>query len=124
MVTSAVTGMSAVINIGGSVAEAFNWSMDRNTEAVEATSFDSAGNREFVPGLFGWSGSFSTLRFMNKTGSQAAASFQVGASAGTATPKFSGAIIITNEPCATPVDGRVEYAYTYTGTGVCTAATS
>ena len=124
MTTAAVTGLAAVINIGGAVAEAFNWSMDRNTEAVEATSFDSAGNREFVAGLFGWGGSFTTRKFLNQTGSQAAATFMVGAAASAANPKFSGALIITNEPVAVAVDGAVEYGYTFQGTGVCTAATA
>jgi len=124
MTTAAVNGQAAIINIGGSIAEAFNWSMDRNTEAIEATSFDSAGNREFIAGLFGWGGSFTTRKFLNQSGAQAAATFQVGASVTAALPKFSGALIITNEPVAVAVDGAVEYAYTFQGTGVCTAATA
>jgi len=124
MVTSAVTGKAGSISVGATTAEVFAWTMDRNTEAVEATSMDSGGNREYIVGLFGWSGTYSTLRFANRTGSQAAATFQVGASVGTATPTFKGGVIITNEPISCPVDGRVEYAYTFTGTGACTAATS
>lgn len=124
MTTSAVSGKAGVVNIGGSVSEAFDWSMDRNTEALEATSFDSSGNREYVDGLFGWGGSFSTYIFLNQTGTQAAATFQTGAAAGTATPKFTGSILITNEPIACAVDGIVSYAYTFQGTGACTAATA
>ena len=124
MTTSAVTGKAGVVNIGGALSEVFNWQMDRNTEAVEATSFDSSGNREYVAGLFGWAGSFSSYTFSNKTGAQAAATFQVGASADTSNPKFTGSIIITNEPVSVPVDGAVEYAYTFQGTGACTAATA
>lgn len=120
----AITGKSASINIGSAVVRAVSWSMDRNTEAVEVTSFDSSGNREYVAGLFGWSGNFTTLLFLNKTGLQSAATFQTGASAGTDTPTFAGSILITNEPVAVAVDGRVEYAYTFTGTGACTAATA
>jgi len=124
MVTSAVTGKAGTVNISGALSEVFAWTMDRNTEAVEATSFDSSGNREYVVGLFGWSGTFSTLRFANKTGSQSGATFNVGATTTSALPSFRGAIIITNEPISCPVDGRVEYAYTFTGTGACTAATT
>ena len=124
MTTPALTGKDGVVNIGGVIAEVTQWSMDRNTEAVEATSMTSGGNREFVAGLFGWSGTFTLLKFINKTGAQAAATFQVAAAAGTASPKFSGSILITNEPVTVPVDGRVEYAYTFTGTGANTAATA
>lgn len=124
MITSAVTGLAGVVNIGGAFAEVTAFTIDRNTEAVEATSFDSSGNREFVAGLFGWSGTFRTLRLANKTGAQAAATFQVAAAAGTSTPTFAGALIITNEPVSTPVDGIVEYNYTFTGTAALTAATA
>jgi len=124
MTTSAVTGKAAVITIGTAVAEANAFSVDRNTDAVEATSFDSAGNREYVAGLFGWSGSFTTLRLINKTGAQAAATFAAGATAGTSNPTIAGAIIITNEPIALTVDGITSYGYTFTGTGACTAATA
>jgi len=122
--TAAVTGKAGVVNIGGAIAEVTQWSMDRNTEAVDATSMDSGGNSEFVDGLFSWSGTFTTLAFINKTGSQAAATFQVGAAPSAANPKFTGALILTNEPVAVPVEGRVEYAYTFQGTAACTAATA
>ena len=124
MVTSAVSGKAGVVNVGGALGEITQWQMDRNVEALEATSMSSSGNREFIDGLFGWSGSFTALDFVNQTGTQAAATFQVGATVTAALPKFTGSIIITNEPVATPVDGRVEYAYTFTGTGACTAATA
>jgi len=120
----AVTGKAGVVNIGGSVTRVTAFTMDRNTEAVEVTSFDSSGNREYVAGLFGWAGTFNALKFLNQVGLQAAATFQVGAAAGTDNPKLSGSIIITNEPVNCPVDGRVEYGYTFTGTGACTAATA
>lgn len=123
MVTAAVTGKAGIVNIGGVVAEVTQWSMDRNSEAVEATSMSSAGNQEFIVGLFGWSGTFTTLAFLNKTGAQAAATFQVGASASAANPVFTGAIILTNEPVTVPVEGRTEYAYSFTGTAALTAAT-
>lgn len=119
-----ITGKAGVVTIGATVAECTTWQMDRNTEAVEVTAMDSAGNREYIAGLFGWGGSFTTLTFLNKTGSQAAASFDVGATQSATLPRLSGAIIITNEPANVPVDGRVEYGYTYQGTGVCTAATA
>lgn len=118
------TGKAGVVTIGATVAECTTWQMDRNTEAVEVTAMDSGGNREYLAGLFGWSGSFTTLKILNKTGSQAAASFDVGATQTADLPRLSGAIIITNEPASVAVDGRAEYGYTFTGTGACTAATA
>jgi len=120
--TNAVHGKSGVVNIGGAIAEVSQWSMSRVTDATEATSFDSAGNREYVEGLFGWTGSFTSLVFANKTGLESAATFQVGAAAGANTPTFAGAIIITDEPVAVDVNGVVQYAYTFTGTGANTVA--
>lgn len=122
--TSAVTGKSGVVNIGGVVSEVTTWSMNRTNEPVDATSMSSSGNKEFVSGLNGFTGSFTTLAFLNKLGSQAAATFQVGAAASAANPKYSGAIIITDEPVTVDVAGVVNYSYTFTGTGVCTAATA
>lgn len=122
--TNAVHGKSGVVSIGGTISEVTQWSMSRVTDASEATSFTSAGNREYVAGLFGWTGSFTTLVFANKTGLQSAATFQVGATAAANAPVFTGSIIITDEPVAVDVNGVVQYAYTFTGTGTCTAATS
>lgn len=124
MATSAVVGKAGVVNIGAALAEVTTWSMDRNTEAVDATSMSSGGNREFLPGLFNWAGVFTTLLFANKTGGPNAATFQVGATADVSNPKFTGQIIITNEPVEVAVDGVVQYAYTFQGTGSVTAATS
>lgn len=124
MTTAAVCGKAGVVNIGAAILEVTQWRMDRNTDALDATSMDSGGNREYVVGLFGWTGTFTTLKFANKTGSQAAATFQVGAAANAANPKYAGAIIITNEPVECTVAGVVQYAYTFTGTAGCTASTA
>ncbi len=125
MTTTAVSGKAGVVNIGGVVTEVTEWTLEHNVEALEATSMSSGGNREFVAGLEDWSGTFTTQALLNKTGAQAAATFQVGAAAAAATPVFSGAIIITNEPVATPVGGdTVKYAYTYQGTEALTVATA
>lgn len=124
MTTSAVSGKAGIVSIGATVNEVTQWSMDRTVEALDATSMSSAGHKEFVAGLDGWTGTFTTLAFVNKTGSQAAATFQVGAAASAANPKFTGAIIITNEPVAVDVGGVVNYAYSFTGTAACTPATA
>jgi len=124
MATSAVSGKAGVVNIGGALSEVTSWQMDRETEQLDATSMDSSGNRDFVDGLLTWRGSFTTLVFANKTGSQAAATFQVGTAAGASTPTFSGAIGIENEPVEVPVDGVVQYQYSFVGRLACTAATA
>jgi predicted secreted protein len=122
--TNAVTGKAGVVTIGATVNEVTAWNVDRTTEAVDVTSMSSSGNGEYVAGLFRWNGAFTTLNILNKTGSQAAASFDVGATRSAYLPRVSGAIIITNEPVNCPVDGRVEYGYTFQGTGACTVATA
>jgi hypothetical protein len=125
MTTSAKAGKAGRVQVGATVTEVTGWTLDRTTDALDATSMASSGNREFIDGLFGWTGTFTSLTFINKTGSQASATFDVLAGTPAATtPRFSGAIIITNEPVACEVGGVVQYAYTFTGTGACTAATA
>ena len=122
--TNAITGKAGVVSIGSTVNEVTEWSLNLAVEAVEATSMSSSGNREYIDGLKGADGSFTTLRILNKTGTQAAATFQAGASTSASEPKYTGSILITSEPIAVPVDGRVQYAYTFNFTGAITVATS
>jgi len=115
--TNAVHGKSGVVDIGGVIAEVTTWNMNRTAAADEATSMTSGGYQEFVEGLRGWAGSFTTLVYAAKLGLQNAATFQVGASASTYAPVCTGAIIITDEPIQVDVNGVVQYQYTFTGTG-------
>ena len=122
--TSAVHGKSGVVSIGGVIAEVTTWNVSRTAAADEATSMTSAGNQEFVEGLRGWTGAFTTVVYATKIGLQSAATFQVGASAASNQPAITGAIIITDEPVQVDVNGVVQYQYTFTGTGACNIAVS
>ena len=125
MTTGAKTGKGGSVTIGSAVAEVTAWNISHTVDAVEATSMDSSGKGEYIPGIERWSGSFNTLKVLNKTGSQAAATFDtLAGTAAVTSPRYSGAIIITDEPVAVPVDGRIEFAYTFQGTGTCTVATA
>ncbi len=123
MVTAAVTGKAGVVKIGAStVAEVTAWSVDRPVEAILATSMDSAGNNEYVEGLKGWSGSFTSLLYdaLVAVGGAQAGTFQVGAVASAGAPILTGSVIITNEPVAVTVEGRTEWQYSFQGTGALT----
>ncbi len=110
-----ITGKLGSINIGGAVAAVVDWQIDNNTEPVETTNMDDLGKQSFIDGIEGWSGSFTTLTLLNKRGSQAAATFNTGATPSASEPQYSGAILISNEPTTTTVAGRQEHAYTFSG---------
>lgn len=120
MPTTAVAGKTGIVTVGTAVAEVRGFSVVREVEALDATSFDSSGNREFIDGLAQTSGSFTTLVFLNKTGAQAAATFQVGAAPAANQPSFSGAINITSEGVEADVEGEWGYSYDYTFSGAVT----
>ena len=123
MTTAAVHGKSGKLSLGGSeVLEVTNWSMARPTETADATSFTSGGNRERITGLKDRTGSFTCLRFQNIAGSVLVGTFQVGQSAASNQPTFAGSVVITDEPVTVPVDGRVEYEYSFEWTGAETVA--
>ena len=113
MVTGAIAGYNGSVNIGGAIAEVFNLDWDELTEALEATSFDSAGNsKEFIPGLIGGNGSFESFVADIATGAHAASTFSIagGRSA-------SGAIVITRKGTGVPVAGLQTVAYDFTFNG-------
>ena len=123
MTTAAVHGKSGKVSLGGAeVLEVTNWAMARPTEVADATSFTSAGDREFITGLKNRTGTFTCLRFQQIAGSTLVGTFQVGASAASNQPTFAGSVIITDEPVTVPVDGRVQYEYAFQWTGTETVA--
>lgn len=120
MVTTAQSGKTGSITIGTAVAEVNGFTINREVEALDATSFDSTGNMEFIDGLAQTNGTFTSLVFLNKQGTQASATFQSGASPATNNPSFAGAIVITTEAVAHEVAGVVTYSYNYTFSGAVT----
>lgn len=114
--SNAIPGFNGSVDIGGAVAEVFNLDWDELAEALESTSFDSAGNsREFEPGLLGGNGSFDSFVADIALGDHAASTFSI-----TGGRSASGAIVITRKGTGVPVDGLQTVAYDFTFNGVIT----
>ena len=111
--SAAVSGKSGRVIIGTTVAEIVEWSLNRTVDAIDVTSMDSLGHKQFIAGLDGADGSFSTNVFVNKTGEQLDVTLGVGASAAANTPDITGAVVITSEGFAVPVDDKVAYTYDF-----------
>ena len=109
MSTAAIAGLNGSVDIGGAVAEARNVAITLDSDAPDATSYDSAGWKEFIEGLKGGNGSFETLVTPTlAVGVHAAATFAVSGG-----ESYAGKIIIQNVSPSAPVDGVAAYSYTF-----------
>jgi len=115
--SSAVSGKTGAVKVAGTLTGVSGFTVTRTVDQLDATSFDSAGNRDGVDGLFGWNGTFSTNEFADLTGSQGVASFQVHTTAAANSPTFSGTVSIGECATESSVDGLALHTYTYTGRG-------
>lgn len=114
MATAAIAGLNGSVNIGGAVAEARNVSLSLDSDSPDATTYDSAGWKEFIAALKGGSGSFETLVTPTlAVGVHAAATFAVAGG-----ESYAGKIIIQTVTPAAPVDGVAAYGYTFVFSGV------
>lgn len=104
------------------VAEVRNWTVNRPTKALDATSMSSGGWREKKAGVREFSGNFEILKYLDIAGSVAVGSFFTGTAAGSNTPAFSGTILITDEPAECPFDDLVVYKVNFEGSGSLTSS--
>jgi len=112
MATTSVCGTTGSVSICGEVT---NIKIDITLDTPEATSMSSSGNKEFLPCLKGWSGSFDSFLLGTTIGAHASATFTL------ATGKtVSGNIIITDIKINDEVAGVVTFNYTFNGTGAAT----
>ena len=116
--------MAAIAGKGGSVvcssAQTMvkNWTVNHTGDALDATSFDSSGVREFVAGLTGWSGNFganwSTVNNI-AVGSSAKGKFRLGSTS--VGHLLHGKILITGIAYGCDPAGVVTQDYTFQGSG-------
>ena len=117
--------MAAFAGTGGTVTFAsghtvnvFSWSIDYTAEALESTDFASGGNREFIPGLKGWSGSYEcrldSADTVDAPGAAPAGAVFTGEGAATT---YSGDIMITSVSLSVAVDGLASVTFSFQGSG-------
>lgn len=130
-----IVGYSGSCKVGASaIATAKIWSLDISRETVDATTFTSAGWKESVATLKSWSG---TITVLYDGGADAGvAALITGLTAGTSvalelltsaagagtSEKFSGNALVTSMPITNDVNGIIEVAFAFEGTGALTLA--
>jgi len=97
----------------------FNWSVDGDGEDADATTFASAGWKEFARTLKGWSGSadayWGDAQFFDSLGQTIVVKLFIDS--GTNQDCLEGFAIINGDGIENPVDGIVEETIDFTGTG-------
>ena len=122
--STAVSGKSGRVIIGTTASEVLEWNLNRTVDALDVTSMSSAGHKQYIAGLDGADGSMTTNQFLNKTGAQGTVTLGVGSTAASNAPDITGAIIITTEGIAVPVDDKVGYSYDFVFNSTATVAVS
>ena len=119
MATAAISGKDGIVADGGGAgdvgSEVKEWEATIEVELLDATSFDSAGFREFIEGLKQCTGTFTAIGTPPIEGALTALVLQTGQATGDLT--ITGDAILNSVGVGTPVDGMVEYsaAFSYTG---------
>lgn len=97
----------------------FNWSIDGDGEDAEATTFQSQGWKEFVRTLKGWSGSaeayWGDRQFFDSLGQIIVVKLFVDS--GASQNCMEGFAVVSGDGIEAPVEGLVEEAVDFTGTG-------
>ena len=119
MATAAICGSAGSVTGATGATEVSFWEITLAIDAVEATSFASAGWKERVPCLRGASGSFKSIGSSSTVGKHNACAFidQIGHET------ISGTIVISKITVGTPVDGIISFNHEFSFTGTVTAAT-
>lgn len=127
--SNALSGHQGSVMIGAnSVADIDQWDVDLEIDTHDVTNFESDGNKEYISGCKGWSGSFSgNWAVADDTNGQAA--LQSALLAGTsvslklyvdATHYYSGSALLSNMSVGTPVQDKVTVSFSFQGTGAIT----
>jgi len=111
MATSAISGKDASASNVGGATEIRNITVEEIVDLLDATSYDSGGNREYVQGLQGVNFSWQNIGTKPSRGSNASMEFASGGNT------WSGTGLIGNVSSAIPVDGVVAYDVTGSFTG-------
>jgi len=122
--------MAVISGIGGSVsgltyvADVTQWSVTMNAEAIDTTKMNATASfRTKIGGIKSWSGSYTCLvdsttvaSVENDVGSSVAATFSLSSGS------LAGDVIVTDVAVTATIDGAVEAAYTFEGSGALTFA--
>ena len=114
--------MAATAGKGGSIvcssAQTMvkSWTINHTGDALDVTSFDSSGYRDYVAGLVGWSGNFScNWSTVNNIamGTTVKGKFRLGSTS--ASKVLHGKIIVTGCNYGCDVAGVITQDYTFSG---------
>jgi len=118
MSTAALCGMSGSVTGATGALEIFSWEIVQTIDAIEATSFDSAGWKERIACLKGASGSFKSQGASSTVGKHVSAVFK-DAQVGEYT--ISGNIVISKITIETPVADKITFNHEFNFTGTIVA---
>ena len=119
---SHLAGTGGSVDTGSVVAGIKSWTLDRPVEMLDTTDFGSSGDKEYISGLKGWSGSFEGNKDgVPQTLAGAIVTLKLYESAAIF---WTGSALLNNLTVNTGVDGLVNYGYTYQGTGALTTASA
>ena len=102
--TSAISGQNLALTSMGGATEPRSANVDEHIDALDATSADSSGSREYITGLDNVEFSFECIGTKPSKGSQASVTIDSGGNT------WSGAAIITDVGAAIPHDNVVAYS--------------
>jgi hypothetical protein len=132
---AAIIGHSGSCTVdAGAVGTAKIWSLDVTGDTADVTTFASAGWKENAQTLKGWSGTITVI--FDGGADTGEASLITGLTSGTAVAlvlstsaagagtaeKFSGDAVVTSMPITNDVNGVIEVAFAFVGTGALTPA--
>ena len=119
-----IHGKGGDVDTGSSVTGMNAWTLSVDGEAADTKDFASNGVGEFIPGGSSWAGTFSGFKDGPPIAVNSIVSLSLEEVADSATEKYTGSAIITNQSADTNTAGVVTYSYTFQGTGVLTPASA
>lgn len=112
--TTAIAGFDGSLTGPTGLVEVKNWKLDVTTEALDATSMSSGGYKEFVEGLKGASGSFTSQGTAIPARGLSAMTLKTKSTGGAT---ITGSAIVNSVSVGDPVDGLVTYDGSFVFTG-------
>lgn len=120
MTTAALAGYAGVVSGPSGIGEITNWTLNIEIAALDATSMDSAGWREYIAGLQGVTGSFRSIKSkLTMNGTAVSLTLQTATASGVS---ISGSAFLIKETPSVPVDGVVSWDFDFVFTGSVTIA--
>jgi hypothetical protein len=112
--SASLAGYGGSVSGPTGVTEVKNWKCDLKTAKLDATSMDSAGWEEFIAGLQGGSGSFTSGGTVAPTRGLSAATMKTKSTGGMT---LTGSIFLERATVNVPVDGSVSYDCEFSWSG-------